>query len=53
MYKTFHSGGSDAPMHEAKLYKYIDPKKEKFSNQLKNDTKQKADKANDRLERTK
>ena len=56
MYTTFHSGKSNETemksLREPKLFKYIDPKKEKFTNQLKNDTSKHAEKSKDRLART-
>ena len=37
---------------EQKLFKYIDPKTEKFSNELRVETEKQNEKAKDRLERT-
>ena len=44
--------GVQSKLAATKLFKYIDPKTEKFTNQLKNDTKKHSDKARDRLDRT-
>ena len=49
---TQHSGDEYQAPPPVKLFKYIDPKKETFSNQLRNDTQYQIDKSKNRLART-